>query len=196
MAKPISLRCRCGAVRGVTRPVSARSGTHIVCYCDDCRAYVHQLERADLLDAGGGTDIFQMAPGDLEITQGSAQIRCLRLSNKGMHRFYAGCCRTPIANTLGARVPFVGVVHAFLELTPAEREALLGKPVGIMARFARGTPIAGAHAKMPVGLLLTVSINLLRWLLTGRGRSPFFGPDGQPVAPAEVLDQDTRAALG
>ena len=124
MAKSISLRCQCGAVRGSTRPLSARSGTHIICYCDDCRAYLQILERSELLDAAGGTEIFQMAPGDLALTQGIEQVRCMRLSEKGMHRFYTACCRTPIGNTLGARVPFMGVVHAFMDGTREEREAL------------------------------------------------------------------------
>ena len=34
----------------------------MVCYCDDCQAFLHYLGRADLLDALGGTDIVQMAP--------------------------------------------------------------------------------------------------------------------------------------
>lgn len=195
MAEPISLRCHCGAVRGSTRPVSESSGTRVVCYCDDCRAYLHYLKRPELLDAAGGSDIFQMAPGDLVLTEGESEVRCMRLSSRGMHRFYAGCCRTPIGNTLGPRLPFIGVLHAFMELTPQQRDARLGPASGIMAQFATSASVLpGSHPKMPLRLILNATQRMLVWSLTGRARSPLF-PGGRPIAAPTVLSSAEREAL-
>src|SRR5215467_13480397 len=95
----ISLRCRCGRVRGIASDVSPSSGFRFVCYCNDCQAFARFLERPDMLDPAGGTDIFQMPPGCVKLTVGTDAVRCLRLSDKGVLRWYTDCCRTPIGNT-------------------------------------------------------------------------------------------------
>ena len=49
-------------------------------------------ERGDVLDAAGGTDIFQMPAGRVKITTGVDTVRCLRLSDKAkILRWYADC---------------------------------------------------------------------------------------------------------
>jgi hypothetical protein len=58
MPVSLPLRCRCGRVRGIAGDVSPSSGFRFVCYCGDCQAFAHFLDRADVLDAAGGTDIF------------------------------------------------------------------------------------------------------------------------------------------
>src|SRR5262249_49832287 len=58
----LPLRCRCGRVRGVASDVSSSSGFRFVCYCEDCQAFARFLERPDVLDPAGGTDIFQSFP--------------------------------------------------------------------------------------------------------------------------------------
>ena len=103
------LRCRCGQMRGVARKVSPSAGFRIVCYCKDCQAFARFLGRPDVLDAAGGTDIFQMATGRVTLTAGTEALRCLRLSDQGVFRWYADCCRTPIANSAGPSFPVIGV---------------------------------------------------------------------------------------
>jgi hypothetical protein len=88
------LRCRCDHVRGIASGVSPSTGCRVLCYCKDCQAFARFLERADVLDAAGGTDIFQMPPGRVKLTAGTDAVRCLRLSNRGIYRWYADCCRT------------------------------------------------------------------------------------------------------
>ncbi len=66
-------------MRGVASEVSPSSGFRFVCYCQDCQAFARFLERRDLLDAAGGTDIFQMPPGRVKFTTGTDAVRCLRL---------------------------------------------------------------------------------------------------------------------
>src|SRR5262245_37953883 len=99
MPLDVPLRCRCGHMRGAAIDVSPSSGFRVVFYCKDCQVFARFLNRAeDMLDPAGGTDIFQMPPGRVKLTAGMDAMGCLRLSNKVL-RWYANCCRTPIANT-------------------------------------------------------------------------------------------------
>src|SRR5262249_15877425 len=110
----LPLRCRCGHVRGLAREVSPSSGFRFVCYCKDCQAFARFLQRPDVLDPSGGTDIFQMPPGRVKLTAGAAEARCLRVSDKGVLRWYTYCCRTPIGNTAASpRFPVIAVIHSF-----------------------------------------------------------------------------------
>jgi Family of unknown function (DUF6151) len=55
----VVLGCRCGRERGVASHVSPSTGLRFVCYCNDCHAFARFLDRRDVLNAAGGTDIFQ-----------------------------------------------------------------------------------------------------------------------------------------
>src|SRR3954452_9059719 len=99
MAKEVQVRCRCGEVVGVVANAAPQKVNRIVCYCDDCQAFAHQLGRPDLLDAKGGSDIVQMAPAAVSFTQGRQHIVGLRLKPNGLYRWYANCCKTPVGNT-------------------------------------------------------------------------------------------------
>jgi Family of unknown function (DUF6151) len=66
----LPLRCCCGQVRGVASVVSPSTGFRLFCYCKDCQAFARFLDRADVLDAAGGTDIVQMPPGRVKLTAG------------------------------------------------------------------------------------------------------------------------------
>ena len=192
----IPLQCRCGKVRGEALDSSAKTGTRAVCYCDDCQAFTKFLERPDVLDGSGGTDIFQMASWRLRITQGEEEVRCMRLMEKGMVRFYAGCCRTPIGNTLGPGVPFIGLYAAFMD--PAARETALGAPIHFcMSRFATGPTPPGAHPKVSFGLLARSVRLMLGWWIGGRGKSsPLFdATTGAPRSAPTLLTPAQRDAL-
>ncbi len=195
MPKTIPLRCRCGAVTG--HGDTAGGGFHSVCYCDDCQAFAHAIGRADILDAWGGSELWQAPPSQIRITKGVDQLRCLRLSDKGMLRFYTACCSTPVGNTMSsAKVPFVGVSTAFVALSPAERNAALGPEECVQGRFARPGVPAGVHRSAPPGLILRVVWFLLRGFLAGRARpSAFFGPTGTPVVVPRILTAAERDAL-
>jgi hypothetical protein len=68
-----------------------------------------------VLDPAGGTDIFQMPAGRVNLTAGTDAVRCLRLSDKGVLRWYIDCCRTPIGNTAASpRFPVIAVAHSFM----------------------------------------------------------------------------------
>jgi hypothetical protein len=80
--------------------VSPSAGFRFVCYCTDCQAFARFLGRPDVLDAAGGTDIFQMPPAHLKLPAGTDALRCLCLSAKVL-RWYtdlrAICHRTATA---------------------------------------------------------------------------------------------------
>jgi uncharacterized protein DUF6151 len=195
----VPLSCRCGRVRGVALGVSPESSTHVVCYCDDCQAFARFLGTPGILDAHGGTDIFQVAPARIRITEGLDAVECMRLTEKGLVRWYAGCCKTPIGNTVSARVPFIGVVHSFRarEGDSPPRDDMLAKPVGVWGRFAIGGTPPGVHPKGPVRFMARVALNLLKWWVTGQGKpSPFFDArTGAPRVQPKVLSRAELQAL-
>jgi hypothetical protein len=100
-------------VSGVAHEVSRDNGTRGICYCDDCQAYARFLGGEDLLDRWGGTGLYQIMPKRVRFDAGD-KLRCVRLSDKGMHRWYVDCCRTPVGNTISllGRLPTAGELGA------------------------------------------------------------------------------------
>lgn len=195
MPTDIALACTCGTLTGIASVDPAR-GNRIVCMCDDCQAYAHWLGRADaMLDASGGTDICQMTPSQVRITAGHEQIRCVRLSPKGLMRWHSACCHTPIANTLdSAGTPFLGMPVLFMR-TPDE--AAIGPVLArIQARFGKPPFPPDSHARGPLGLILRSIRLLLSGYLRGAARpSPLFDAQGRPIVEPLVLSPEQRAAL-
>lgn len=190
----LEIACSCGALRGEVQIVP-RGGQRVVCYCDDCQAYAFHLEReADVLDARGGTDIYQTMPALLRVERGLDQLACVRLSERGLMRWYARCCRTPIGNTLPfARGPFVGIVLACVD--PSARERALGPPVlRAQGRFAIGGVPEGAEPGASLRTMLRGVRLLARGLLArGHTPSPFFDREtGAPRAVARILSPAQR----
>ena len=139
----MELRCRCGEVVGRVENASPQKVNRVVCYCDDCQAFAHQLGRADLLNAQGGTDIIQVAPAALTFLKGQQHIAGLRLSPKGLFRFHTTCCNTPVGNTLSPAIPFVGIVAQVFDDNPKTVDGVFGPPIGaILGKYAIGKPPA------------------------------------------------------
>jgi hypothetical protein len=195
MAGQVELRCRCGEVRGVATSLSPRTVNRVVCYCDDCQAFAHQLGRADLLDAQGGSDIVQMAPAALSFTKGQQHIVGLRLKPNGLYRWYAKCCNTPVGNTLTPRIPFVGLLAPAFD-KPSWDDAV-GAPSGaIFGKYAvGGPPLHSTGANLP--LVWQVIKRLLGWWLKRRAwPHPFFSREtGAPLYEVTVLPREQREAL-
>lgn len=188
-------------MRGLAREVSPSTGLRFVCYCKDCQAFARFLGRADMLDSGGGTDILQMPLGRLRLEAGDDALRSLKISDRGVMRWYAACCRTPIGNTAESpRFPIVGVIHSFMDLESSglSREEALGPPLcRLFARSATG-PLPPAPPPPPsFGLFVRRATKLLGWSLRGLGRpTPFFdAKTGAPRSPPRVLSASERAAL-
>mgnify|MGYP006287799987 CR=1 FL=1 len=184
---PLSFGCTCGTLRGYLASQGVRSGTHVDCFCADCRA--NELYHGMPDPAPGPVDLFHMAPDGIRIEAGAAHLAAIRLSPKGMLRWYAGCCGTPIANTFaGPALPFVGLRTAVLErperLGPLRGHGFVPHPDG-RTRHAGSIAVVG-------GLLRRALVARL----TGRWRfTPFFDAAGAPAGPVRVLDESERASL-
>jgi hypothetical protein len=195
MGGQIEVRCRCGEVRGIVANPSPATVNRVTCYCDDCQAFAHQLGRADLLNDKGGTDIVQIAPAALSFTKGQDRIAGLRLKPKGLYRWHTTCCNTPVGNTLGPAVPFVGIpVQVFDAPRPDE---VFGAPIGaILGKYAIGDPPAGSTG-LNLSLLLRAIGRVLGWRLGGKTwPHPFFAQDTRaPIYPLTVVAHERREAL-
>ena len=146
MSKEVELRCRCGEVIGLVENASPQKVNRVVCYCDDCQAFAHQLGRGDLLNAQGGTDIIQVAPASLIFVKGQYRIAGLRLTPKGLFRWHTTCCNTPVGNTLGPAIPFVGIVAQAFDGGPQRVDSVFGAPIGaILGKYAIGEGTGGIH---------------------------------------------------
>ena len=190
----MKLACRCGQVEGRIDPrrVYARAS----CYCRDCQAFARWLGSPDLLDAAGGTDIAAMAPDGLQITRGFENLACMSLGPRGLLRWYAGCCRTPLGNVpRDPRLYYLGVpVPAIAE--PADVvEAAFG-PRGHIAVNAgsASAPVASSRLARLVGTLRIVA-GLLSARLRGRRNRLLFDADGLPLREPLVLGRAQREAL-
>jgi hypothetical protein len=192
----IHLRCRCGKLQGELDPggVAARA----VCYCKDCQAFARFLGReGELLDAAGGTEVAASLPGAVRFTNGLEHLGCMSLSPRGLYRWYATCCRTPIGNTpRDPKTPYVGLVRACLDAPPETLDRQLGRSrilvqTGSARAPVKSTPARTAWAVVRIGTMM------LRARLGGGYRSnPFFLPDSAaPLRQPQVLTQGERAAL-
>jgi uncharacterized protein DUF6151 len=191
------LQCRCGAVKGSL--ADAGKANHVVCYCRDCQAFAHFLGEADaILDERGGSDIIQVLPKRVTFSQGADKLACMRLTGKGMLRWYASCCRTPIGNTLATpKLAFIGLLHTCLEAGggPSLRDAFGPVRVYVYTKRARGEAKRkdqgqGAMLAWFFGTVLPARFN-------GDYRvTPFFDvATGTPIATPRVLSAEEHAQL-
>ncbi|MFL5814082.1 MAG: DUF6151 family protein [Bdellovibrionia bacterium] len=196
----IPLKCKCGLLRGQVE-FSRSMNKRIVCLCNDCQAYAHYLDRVDqMLDANGGTDIIPVHPAKIRLTHGVENLACVRLSDDGVYRWYAGCCKTPIANTPQGRHPYAGIVTKILDLgdDSAKLDSALG-PVFARINGKYGIPplAKGTSQNTPLRVFLYV----IKFMLVGKMKglrlpSPFTNPEtDRPALKPTVLSDPEYYAL-
>jgi hypothetical protein len=194
-----SIQCRCGTVRGaLSEPEDA---LREICYCRDCQTYAYALGEAEkVLDHNGGTGIVATVQERVAITHGREHLACMSLTERGLYRWYAACCRTPLANTTRRpQMSYVGLVHSCLSPTPN----------GVAERWPAYFTVNTSHAKgaveSPGAKALFGSLAIARMVLSARfrgswRRSPFFASGtSQPVCSPLVLSleqlQSARSAV-
>ena len=191
------LQCRCGTIKGfvdTSKPVNRAA-----CYCKDCQAFAHYLGRpGDILDGNGGTDVVQTIPAKVTLTQGRESLACIRLTEKGLVRWYAKCCNTPIGNTAANyRFSFVGLIHNCLEVPPASLDDSFGA-VRMWSFTKNAKPVIdGGSAFGMVPGILRILVMVLGARLNGAyKRTPFFLADtGTPIVTPKILTDSERKAV-
>lgn len=165
--------------------VTAKNGIRVTCCCDNCQSFAHFLNNADeILDEFGGTDIYQTSQSQIKIEQGAEQLRSVKLTKKGLVRWYTECCKTPIGNTVSGAMPFIGVIHSFMD-DDGNRDKNLGSvQMMVMTKYAlKPTMHPNCAEKFPLGLSLKIAGKMLGWKIRGMQKpSVFFNNDGKPVS--------------
>lgn len=193
LTKMHPIQCKCGTIRGRLEGTGVHN--RLICYCTDCRAFARFLGRsAEVLDEQGGTEIVQVAQPRVRFSQGADRIAAVRLSEKGMIRWYASCCKTPIGNTLAdSKFPFIGLIHSSLDRARMNRDfgttiARLNTDtaVGDTKPSRRGLP--GVIARF-IWIVVTTRIR-------GQyGNSQLFDDSGSPRVVPSILTPQELARL-
>ncbi|ALS98361.1 DUF6151 family protein [Lacimicrobium alkaliphilum] len=187
------IQCQCGKLQGHIEDKGLSS--RVICYCADCQAFARYLERADkVLDAHGGTEILQVAQPRIKFTQGAEHLAIMRLSEKGLFRWYSSCCNTPLGNTLSnPKLSFIGLIHSSLDASRIEQD-FGNKIAKVNVASATGTPKPEQTGLM--GTILRFIGMIISARISGRyKRSPLFTQAGEPVAPVTVLSREQRKTL-
>ncbi|WOI54406.1 DUF6151 family protein [Parvularcula sp. LCG005] len=197
------VQCDCGLVTAVVGDLRPATCNHVKCYCKDCQAFAHFLGRnTDVLDEQGGTDIAQISAGRLTFRAGTDKVAGMRMSESGLMRWYASCCRTPIANTAAsAKLPFIGLIAPFM--TNGEDEGRVDAALGPFRGYgfvhgAKGDrAVPGRKHEGFLAIALQLARIMIPALLTGAARKhPFFDADsGAPISEPTVLSEAERVAL-
>jgi hypothetical protein len=187
------LQCRCGTIKGhVVRPGMANRA---ICYCRDCQAFARFLERADtVLDGNGGTAIVATLPKQVHFSHGLEALACMSLSDRGMYRWYASCCNTPIGNTpRDSKMPYVGLIEScLLSDSPSLQESFGPVRMVLNTKYAR-TRVNST----PLGNLVTM-VRLMKSVIGARLNgsyqdNPFFDTEaGSPIKRPRVLTKAER----
>jgi hypothetical protein len=186
------LRCRCGTLQGYVLP--SAGATRAVCYCKDCQAYARFLRTPRVLDRCGGTEVVASLPKHVHFISGQDALACLSLSPRGILRWYAKCCNTPIGNTpRNPTLAYVGLVHSGLETHSPSLESSFGPlRMAVNTKSAIGkvrpTPVATV-----IGVLALIKVLLGARLSGAYKDNPFFlaGSD-TPIRQPYVLSKVER----
>ncbi len=190
------LRCSCGTLKGYV--VHPERVNRVVCYCRDCQAFAHFLGRqTDILDVQGGSDVIQTIPANVVLTAGSEALACMRLTDKGLLRWYAKCCNTPIGNTLANhRVSFVGLLHNVLDNSGKSLDGSFG-PVRMWS-FTKSAkrPVEVPSLSLIVGIGRFAAMVIRARIDGSYLRTPFFVTStGAPIVTPQVLSAGERERL-
>ncbi|WP_440056565.1 DUF6151 family protein (plasmid) [Pseudoalteromonas sp. T1lg65] len=186
----LNLSCQCNQVTGHIENITPNNANNLTCYCSDCRQFAIELQQqSTVLDVAGGTQIVQVPLSHFHLDSGKEHLACLKLSNKGMHRWYANCCSTPIGNTVSANWPFIGVIHSFIQDPGLDAKA--GVMQGAVHEKEATSPIPielrGPHKQGYI--LFKTLLKFAKWKLQGKNSpSCLYEKDGKPVCKPKMLN--------
>ncbi|MCZ4353327.1 DUF6151 family protein [Roseovarius aestuarii] len=188
--------CRCGAVRLTIAVPWSGAGGHVMCYCSDCQLAARLHENgADVLTPAGGTNIWHTVPNHIGDIAGAGHLSILRLSPRGMFRWHAGCCGTPLINTFpNLALPFAGVV-----LRQSELDSVAPVTGPVTCHYSTVGALRGAGAPAQDSgvprAIIGIGSRMLRALVSAKSRrNPLRSDDGSPIAPKRVVTLEERQA--
>ncbi|MEO8629346.1 MAG: DUF6151 family protein [Betaproteobacteria bacterium] len=190
------LQCRCGTVKGYVSPPDMAQ--RAVCYCNDCQAFAHFLKRSQaVLDELGGTEIVATLPKHVHFTQGIDALACMSLSGRGLLRWYAACCDTPIGNTPRDRkTSYVGLVHSCLTSNQPSLDDSFGPlRMVLKTKSATGEVIPTPYRSFVAILKIMKAVIGARLAGAYKTNSFFVEPSGDPIEQPRVLTKAERARL-
>lgn len=181
--------CECGAVSGTLR--IGAEGDHLICHCSDCQDLAHHLGHGQVLDAHGGTALYQTRCARMRLLSGRDRLACVHLTDEPTLRWYAACCRTPLFNTIGTgKLPFITVQLAACD--PAARERLLGPPRGHLFTQEAVGDASGLQEMSRAALMARFFLRAIKDILSGdHRRAALF--DARTLAPIVVPHRLTAA---
>lgn len=192
MIQPI--QCTCGKLKGSL----SKKINRCVCYCDDCQAFAHFLQRdREILDEAGGTDIIQTTPNNVTFSEGIENLACMRLTPNGLLRWYTTCCNTPIGNTSSNfKTSFVGLVHNCLDSQQVSLDEAFGPILmRVCTKYAKGEPKPKSSG-VPTRMLRIITSILIARLDGSYRDTPFFIVEsGVPIVPPKVLTSQELEAI-
>jgi hypothetical protein len=193
----LDLACDCGAVAWQLDEAVPARGIRYTCHCDDCQAFAWFTCQPDkILDAEGGTDVYQLPASRLRVTGGLDRLACVQVTGRPLLRWYCETCRTPVANSYHtARLSFVSIPLRGASL--AARDAALGPSSGhVWTKFGIGDLSQVKQVSIPAILWRMVS-RMVGACLSGDSRNnPLFDREtGRPIAQPRRLTPEERAML-
>lgn len=184
----MKISCQCGKLRGeIERPEELR-GLRIVCMCKDCQRFARALGNSkNILDENGGLEVVPVFPKLLRITSGQEYLKCLKNTpQSGTFRWYASCCKSPLANSLSGKEGYIGLVTQCLS---EEDKASLG-PVRARANGESGIPPLpkGTSKKFPLKWIFIMIYLIVRGQIQGwKQPNPFFDQNNHPLFEPEII---------
>ena len=204
-SQDFSLSCCCGRLRAAVR---APAPLHLVCHCDDCRAFVLWAARRGaapcdrrLLEADGGVRTVQVFKSDIAVQSGAELLAVTRLAPDlvppdrpfVLLRVHASCCGAPLFNTW-QELPTCSFFATAAAADGGSGAAALMYPPQWSLNTAWAQPgnlpaPAGSASFGPLFLMRFIARNLY---FRSRGAAPFDLPSG--AACATWRPQEERAA--
>lgn len=190
--------CHCDKLRATIHDVTPSTGNLARCHCLDCQAFAIWLTGqggADFLDENGGSELFQTLAWRLDFTQGKDEyLQAIRLSPKGMIRWYASCCHSPIANMMGSKsMSFIGMPTCGFDENAIDKMGPMR--ASMFAKAAR----KGSTPPDDFGFLPVISRILWRQLkakMRAKTRySPFWTEAGETIVAPKILTLEERKAV-
>ena len=188
MGKAMNFNCECGSVAGEISNSEELFGLRFVCMCKDCQRYAQYLGKADLiLDKSGGTEVVAVFPKLMTFTKGFENVRGIKHTEKsGTFRWFANCCKSPLANSLSSSAGYIGLITK--RLSEVDRNSL--GPICVRANGESGIPPLppGTSKSFPMKWLFVTIRQIFKMLVKGLKRpNPFFDEKDVPLAPVEIL---------